>query len=437
MKSLLERINNKLNDQGGFLKSISILVGGTVFAQAVTVLSLPILTRLYNPSEFSIFAVYTSLLAVLAAISCLRFEIAIPIAKDEEEAFTLVLLSLISNFFINILITAFIFLFYTDIILFLRLESVGSLIWLIPIGVFFSGIYNVFQFWITRKKQFKIIAKTRMVQSVSGASVQIVMGILGFAAIGLIFGQIVKVSAGVYRLIREFLFETKSFLKNVSLKKLKAIFEKYDQFPKYSTFEALANSAGIQLPVIIIAALSAGPEAGYLMLAMQVMMIPMQFIGNSVSQVYLAHAPEKYQSGVLEKYTKECILQLLKIGIIPLTVISILAPIVFPILFGNDWQRAGDILLWLLPWFVMQLIVSPVSMSLYILNKQKQALVLQLIGFFIRIGLVLYASVSFSDYILEIYALSGFIFYTLYFFTVIYFLKKSTKDFSKKEKREF
>ena len=84
VKSLLDKVNAKLNAQGGFLKSISVLVGGTIFAQAITVLSLPILTRLYNPLDFSIFAIYTSLLAVLSAISCLRFEVAIPISRDEE-----------------------------------------------------------------------------------------------------------------------------------------------------------------------------------------------------------------------------------------------------------------------------------------------------------------------------------------------------------------
>ncbi|MDN5512754.1 MAG: translocase, partial [Acinetobacter sp.] len=117
MKSLSDKINAKLDAQGGFLKAVSILVGGTVFAQGIAVISLPILTRIYSPKDFSLFAVYASLLMILSVASCLRFEIAIPIPKEDSEATDLILLALISNFFISILIGLIIWLFHTDIIM--------------------------------------------------------------------------------------------------------------------------------------------------------------------------------------------------------------------------------------------------------------------------------------------------------------------------------
>lgn len=424
MKSLLDKLNSKLNAQGGFLKSVSVLAGGTVFAQGIAVLSLPILTRLYSPSEFSIFAVYTSLLGILAVISCLRFEIAIPISQDDKEAVALVFLALISNVIITVLIALFICFFSTEILVFLKQEAFTQLIWLIPVGTFFSGLYIAFQYWATRKKKFTIIAKTRMVQSISGVSVQVVMGIASFSVIGLIFGQIIKVSAGLYQLVTGFWQDANKYLKDMKFEYLKITFRKYDQFPKYSTLEALANSAGIQLPIILIAALSMGSEAGYLMLAMQVMMIPMQLIGNAVSQVYLGHASEKHKVGELSQYTKQCILQLLKIGLIPLTLISVLAPIVFPYIFGPEWKRAGDMVLWMLPWFIMQLLVSPISMSLYIIEKQRIALILQIFGLTLRVGGLFLMSVYSDKYMFEYYAISGFIFYCLYFYIILMVLSK-------------
>ncbi|MFH4122330.1 translocase, partial [Acinetobacter baumannii] len=67
----------RLNAQGGFLKAVSVLVGGTAFAQGLAIIALPFITRLYSPSDFSIFAVYASILGILTVASCLRFEIAI------------------------------------------------------------------------------------------------------------------------------------------------------------------------------------------------------------------------------------------------------------------------------------------------------------------------------------------------------------------------
>ncbi len=97
MKSLLDKINAKLNAQGGFFKAVSVLVGGTAFAQLIGFICLPILTRLYTPEDYSVLGVYVAIVSILSVVSCLRFEIAIPISKHNEEAKALLLLAIISN----------------------------------------------------------------------------------------------------------------------------------------------------------------------------------------------------------------------------------------------------------------------------------------------------------------------------------------------------
>lgn len=418
----------KLNEQGGFLKAVSVLVGGTAFSQGIAILALPILTRLYTPEEFSLFAVYTSLLLILSVASCLRFEIAVPIPVNDKEAIYLVLLALLSNLIISLLIGFIIWIFHSEIILLLRQPDFVDLIWLIPVGVFISGSYNTLQYWTTRRKKFSLIAKTRMVQSISGSSIQIMMGIIGGSALGLILGQIIKVSAGIKKLALNFYKDAYPVLCSVNLKQLKEVFKNNNKFPKYSALEALANSAAIQLPIIIIASFSMNAEAGFLMLAMQIMTIPLGFIGGAVAQVYLAHASEKYSVGELSKYTYQCILQLIKIGVTPLLIVCLLAPSIVPFVFGEAWQRTGEMMLWMLPWFIMQFIVSPVSMSLHITNNHRIALLLQIIGIFIRVGGLWLLSIFVNNFMFEYYALSGFIFYSLYLYIVLLIVKDSGKE---------
>lgn len=428
MKSLLDKVNAKLNAQGGFFKAVSVLVGGTAFAQGIAILALPILTRLYTPEEFSLYAIYASLLLTLSTASCLRFEIAIPIPEDDSEAIHLVLLAVLSNLVISLLIGLIIWVFYPEIILLLKQPNFTSLIWLVPVGVFFAGLYNTFQYWATRKKQFPIIAKSRMVQSISGVSVQLAMGIMGGAALGLTVGQIVKFSAGIWQLVVNFLHDASMVIRTTTFHQLKQVFKKNNQFPKYSALEALANSAAIQLPIIIIAAFSLDAEAGFLMLAMQIMAIPLSFVGGAIAQVYLAHAPENYSTGKLREYTHQCIFQLLKIGVTPLLIVCLLAPSIVPFVFGEAWQRTGEMMLWMLPWFIMQFIVSPVSMSLHITNNHRIALLLQIIGIFIRVGGLWLLSIFVNNFMFEYYALSGFIFYSLYLYIVLLIVKDSGKE---------
>ena len=426
MRSLLEKINNKLNAQGGFFKSVSILVGGTAFAQGIGVLALPLITRLYTPADFSVLAVYMSIIGIVAVASNLRFEIAIPIPRNTIDALSVLALALFSNILITFITALVIFFFKDGLIALTDQSKLEPYLWLIPIGIFFSGLYNAFQFWTTRHKKFGLISKTRISQSVGGISTQLLLGILGFSTLGLLLGHIVNLSAGIFALIKDFLRgEVRRLYRDLTFKRIFENLKEYQNFPKYSTFEALANQSGSQIPIIIIAAVAIGPEAGYLLLATRVMAIPIKFIGGAVSQVFLAHAPDEYNKGNIRSYTLECIRKILKIAGLPLIVICLISPIIFPHVFGVEWERAGEMVVWMLPWFLMQLITSPISMSLHIMKLQKVALILQFFGLIIRVGGLLLVAKYFADFAFEYYALSGFVFYLIYFSIIIYKLRSS------------
>jgi len=104
--------------------------------------------------------------------------------------------------------------------------------------------------------------------------------------------------------------------------------------------------------------------------------------------------------------------------VLPLALIGAVAPALFSLVFGADWHRAGELLAWMTPWFIMQFITSPVSMVLHVKNRQKMALMLQVFGCFLRVGTVLLVEWIDSKHLVEAYALSGMVFYVVYFFVV-------------------
>ncbi|MDW5429163.1 oligosaccharide flippase family protein, partial [Acinetobacter baumannii] len=107
-----------------------------------------------------------------------------------------------------------IWVFHVEIISLLKKPNFNHIIWLIPLGVFFSGIYTALQYWATRKKNFTVIARTRVVQSISGVATQIILGFWGTAALGLALGQIIKVSFGIGKLAKNFWKESEVFIRN-------------------------------------------------------------------------------------------------------------------------------------------------------------------------------------------------------------------------------
>jgi O-antigen/teichoic acid export membrane protein len=194
---------------------------------------------------------------------------------------------------------------------------------------------------------------------------------------------------------------------------------KYRRFPVYSTWEALANSASIHIPVVLIASVAPAAEAGYLLLAMYVMQAPMSLIGSAVGQVYLSKAPEAHRHGDLGPFTVDVMSRLAASGIGPLIAIGIIAPSTFGAIFGEGWERAGWLVAWMTPWFIMQFLASPVSMSLHVTGRQRAAMILQLFGLLARVAAVWLASKYWSDSVGEAYALSGFLVYSTHLFVVI------------------
>ena len=263
-----------------------------------------------------------------------------------------------------------------------------------------------------------------MSQAIGGSSTQIGFGYAGLAPLGLLIGQLVSMGAGIIGLSRYFIKNSSSLLRDVKFSELKSVFKQYDRFPKYSTWEAFANSGAIQIPVILIAYYAVSAEAGFLMLAMRLLSAPMSLIGGAVGQVYLAEASEKNYEGQLEQFTHNTVRALAKIGTPPILFAGMAAPFLIPIIFGEEWQRAGILIAWMSPWFLMQFITSPVSMALHITNNQKIAMLLQFFGLLLRVGCVVIAGLYYKDYIVEVYAITGFIFYILYLLVVLRMVNK-------------
>ncbi|WP_201532119.1 lipopolysaccharide biosynthesis protein [Psychrobacter sp. LFX-11D] len=404
--------------QGSFVRNVSMLVGGTAFAQLITIILLPVLTRLYSPEDFGVLAVYLSFVSLISVVSCLRLEIAIPIPKEDKDALVLFVLSLGSVVVITLLTVVGTILFSKQIYLATEGKLEGY-VWLIPLSVFFSGIYAALQYWATRHKAFSLVAKTRLSQAVGGSSTQIGLGYAGLGPLGLLIGQLVSIGAGIIGLSRYFIKNSSSLLRDVKFSELKSVFKQYDRFPKYSTWEAFANSGAMQIPVILIAYYAVSAEAGFLMLAMRLLSAPMSLIGGAVGQVYLAEASEKNYEGQLRQFTHNTVRALAKIGTPTIIFAGMAAPFLIPIIFGKEWQRAGILIAWMSPWFLMQFITSPVSMALHITNNPKIAMLLQFFGLLLRVGGVVISGLYYRSYIVEVYAITGFIFYSIYLFVVL------------------
>lgn len=402
-----------------FLRSVGILTGGTVIAQGLVALSMPLLTRLYTPEDFSLLAVYMAALSLLTVVSCLRLNIAISLPERDEDGANLVVLSVLAALALSIVLGALALALPRQMSELMGQPGFEPYLWMVPAGVLLSSIYVALQYWASRRKRFGQITRTHITRAIGGSGVQIGAGALQPSPFGLIFGHMIFNSMGIFGLARSMWKHDRAAFTHIRPATLKRNFVLYRRFPIFSVPEALLNTAGSQIPMLIIASALAGPEAGFLLLAMRVLGLPMGLIGTSVAQVYLAEAPARLRGGELGPFTLRAMWSLFKIGGPPLLAVGVASPLFFPFVFGEEWARAGWMLTWMTPWFILQFVSSPISMLLHVIGRQAAALALQAFGCALRVGAVLAALAAMPSLTVEVYAISGAVFYAVYIGTLI------------------
>lgn len=413
---------------GSFLRSVGVLAGGTFVAQLLAVCALPFLTRLYSPEDFRLLAVYLSVMTMISVAGCLRFDIAIPIPEREEDGAQLLALALGASATVAALVGTSVFIWPEQIAHALGQPGLRPYLWLLPLGIWMSTSFSAFQYWTTRRKRFSTLARIRVTQVSTGIGAQVGLGAAGIAPFGLLFGHMLYGGAGALALARQAWQRDPNALRAIRWPEMKRVLKDYQRFPKLSTLEAIANYASIQLPIILIAALAAGPEAGLLLLATRVMDAPLQLVGSAVGQIYLSRAPEEMRRGQLRRFTQSILCGLAAVGVVPILIAALSAPPLFALAFGDEWRRAGVLVQWMTPWLIFQFLASPVSMLLHVTGHQVRALALQLGGLLLRPGAVLLAWLAFGRFEAEAYIVSGAIFYGVYILVILHSFPRECID---------
>lgn len=428
MNSFLQKKIARYIPKGSSARNVATLVSGTALGQLAVVLSSPILTRLYTPDDFGLLAVYAAVLGMLGVVAGLRYELAIPLPKSTGGAANLLALTLMCVAGISLLLISFILAFQNKIPLWLKAPAIADYVFLIPLGVFLTGVYQAFNYWAIRRKNFSSIARTSVQQGIAGAGLQIAFGLLHAGSLGLLIGQVVGQTAGIWLLVRDAYKNDKAKIQHVRWSRIVLLSKKYVRFPKFTTWQALLNTTSSMLPMILFASLLSPSIAGLYILAHKTLSLPLSLFGRSIGQVFHSRAAEAYHRGTLDQLTLTTFRRLLQIGLGPLILIGILAPDLFSFTFGSEWRPAGIYARWMVPWLIVQFVVSPLSVVTSVTGHQFGELVSQVLFFLIRIGTILIGTLLLENsLVIELFALSGAIVYVGFLIWIVCLLKIRVK----------
>src|SRR5690625_4399814 len=267
-------------------KNILLIAGGTAAGQVILILVSPLLTRLYTPEDFGSLAIFTSLLSIVVTVAALRYDFAILVAKNEKETVNLLVISFISLFLITTIITTGLIFFRETVVEVFSMNINANYLFLLPLSILGLTGYGILSKLALKRQVYKIVAKTKFVQSLAVGTFQTIFGLLGVKP-GLIFGDVIGRFSGLLQVSTVINKNDKKELSKVSFTSLKETGIKYKSFPMYSSISNLLNNGTLQMPPLLIALFFGELIVGFYALLSRVVGVPMRFLGQSVSEVYL------------------------------------------------------------------------------------------------------------------------------------------------------
>ncbi len=381
------------------IQSASVLVGGTVVAQAIPIALQPFLRRYFEPADFGYYSIYISIIGILMVISSLRYEQAIVLPKADSDSVKLVNISLSISLIFSIILVAIALLFHTSILKILSLpQDRIYILFLIPLGTFLFSIFQVYNYWLIRKKKFKSISvnkfSRRAVEGVSQSTFAITK-YSGGLVLGDVIGQLVNAVVSFYQSVK-----CGYRLQFVNPKDAGRLLREYAVFPKVNLLPALMSTICFMLPVVFINKYYSAEEAGYFDLSKLILSVPLALVASSFSSVVLNKTADCYRNKKpFIGEIKPLIWIVLAMSLLEVLIIVLWSESLFTVIFGDKWLVSGEISKLLVFPYALNFITSSFTSLFVALNKITWQSVWQVFYFLMISTLPFLSGLSFENFI--------------------------------------
>lgn len=367
----------KIKLKSDFVKNVFTLMTGTVIAQIIPIASTPLLTRIYSPQDFGVFGIYLSITTIFGTICTLSYPFAILVSNKDDDAIDIVHLCVISTLIFSVIFGFLLLFFKSNIATIFKTPEINTIYYLFPISTINIGLGTTFSLWANRNKFYKIVSISRASAALTGAILNILLGLITSSAFGLIISSVIN------QFILSSILITYSICKNTQLLNFlnsKNILKQAIIHKKYAIFTFPGEMLNVilnQLPIYFLNIFASKTEVGYFNMSNRILGLPIIYIGRSISEVFQQKASEFYSrfgncSTLFLKTAKFLTL----ISIIPFSILLLFGPQLFSLILGFEWAEAGVYARYLSLLYLLRFIVRPFSYLFYITGRQLEDLLI-------------------------------------------------------------
>lgn len=293
---------------------------------------------MYSPEEFGELETFIKLAGVFVVIAGLRYEMAIVVEDNNEDAKQIARLSLFLNASISVGLAVIVLLFKKPIALFFHLDHPNILFALPPVIWLMSSTETLI-LWKNRLTDYKNISSNRVFTSLTNTSYKLSHPSLSiFSGNGLVIGHILAQIIAFIHISYKLPFKLFSH----SITSFKSVAQKYKHFPYFSSPAALLNILAVSMPTFLIAVFDGQEATGHFANAYKLTYLPMSMLGMALGQVFFERiARLKSNTEEASQLSHQLIGFMFLIAVIPVCILAVWGDAIAPFILGKQWKEAG------------------------------------------------------------------------------------------------
>jgi O-antigen/teichoic acid export membrane protein len=364
-------------DAKSFLRSVGVILTGTIAAQSIPLLGSLVIARIYSPADFGGFSAWLGIVMMAAVIVTGRFEMALAVEADGEPRRFAVAATLGTILLVSIFIALIVGVLYLTTGLLENFQPLMAGLF-VPAALL-AGVTHTWQAWAAAEGNYRGLSWIRISQAFVATIAQILAGLVSPTSAGMMLGHVLGTASGIG--IAMYLMPLNPLAMGARTEfwtRLKTFWRNQKRFPMFALPADAINAASGQLPILLVASRFGAEASGIFALTIRVVGAPIGLLGAAVLDVFKRSAASSYRDKghCKEEYGRTFWL-LAAGGVILALGVIVVAEHLFVVAFGEPWRQAGVIAIWLMPMFALRFVASPLSYVFYIAGKQQVDLVWQ------------------------------------------------------------
>jgi O-antigen/teichoic acid export membrane protein len=393
--------------RGEFFRNVFTLISGTTLAQIISLAIYPVLSRMYTPDDFGVFALYMSILSITNITATAKYELAVMMPSSDRDGMNLVGISGLITVAVSLVLLILVVLLNRQMASALGNDSIAFWLYLIPFSTFLNGLYQSLNYWSIRNKRFRNITGANLSQSLANSSVKLGAGVMVAGPSGLIAGAITGQLTGFLTFLVNFLRKDRKKIEWINRPDMRSMAKEYYRFPKYNMLLGISNNFSSSLPIFILTAWFSTAIAGLYSFGLTMIFRPMNLVTTAFSQVFSQRIISKVndRQPILDD-VRRLFTRMFQFSVLPFAFVGVFAPLIFRLVFGPEWETAGRYTRILIPWLFLVFMSAPFAFLPDLFKKQGKALVLDIIKLTLR-AVALFAGVYFGNIFVTLILLSA------------------------------